>query len=238
MKKTEKEGILLFAKYPEIGKVKSRLSESIDRNSVVKIYKLFVQDILMKIKDTPYETIICYYPDDSIEKFKDWIGEKYLFIPQIGKNLGERLKNSFEKCFSNGFSKLIAIGGDSPDLKLDIIKEAFDNLKNYDSVIGPCADGGYYLIGFSKESFYPTVFDEIPWSTAEVFKKTMDVFSRGNQKVHILPKWYDVDTIDDLLDLYEKNLNTDFKYSKTMDYLSEFYKKKRNIYGEMIGKKK
>lgn len=227
MNKKEKNGILLFAKYPEIGKVKNRLTISMDNESVVEIYKLFVHDILTKIKDTPYDSIICYHPKNSIDKFKGWLGGNYLFVPQIGKDLGERLKNSFETCFSKGFSKLIAIGSDSPDLKLDIFKEAFDSLKNYDSVIGPCIDGGYYLIGFSKKSYYPDIFDNIPWSTGEVFKKTLEVFSKENIQVQVLPKWYDVDTVDDLLYLYKKNLNTDFKFSKTMDYLSKYYKEKR-----------
>jgi rSAM/selenodomain-associated transferase 1 len=225
MKRNENQGILLFIKYPEIDKVKSRLSKSIDKRSVVTIYKLFVEDILIKLKDTPYDKIICYYPENDIDKFKGWLGENYLYVPQIGRNLGERLKNCFKTCFLLGYSKLVAIGSDSPDLKLDIIIEAIEKIDNYHAVIGPCIDGGYYLIGFSKKNFYPDIFNDMPWSTKEVFKMTIDVFSKANRNVHILPEWYDVDTINDLFDLYKKNLKSDFKNTKTMMYLTEFYKK-------------
>jgi rSAM/selenodomain-associated transferase 1 len=224
MSKKENNGILLFVKYPEIGKVKSRLSASISKKKVAKIYSFFVEDILERLKETPYETIICYHPEESINKFKKWLGPDYSYMPQKGNNLGERLKKGFEKGFQQGFTKLIALGSDSPDLYISIIDEAFENLDEFDTIIGPCEDGGYYLIGFSKQSFFPEVFDKIPWSSENVFERSIKALSKANQKVFILPLWNDIDTIDDLFNLYKKNQNTDFKNSKSMNYISEYYK--------------
>jgi rSAM/selenodomain-associated transferase 1 len=229
MKKTtgkkEKNGILIFVKYPKKGMVKSRLSDIIDEKLVVDLYRNFVEDLLDMLNKTDYSVIICYHPKDAIKDFKKWLGEEYQYIPQIGDNLGERLKNSFIKGFDLHFKKLTVIGSDSPDLPKKIIHESFQSLKNNDSVIGPCEDGGYYLIGFNENSFLPDVFENIPWSTTDVYKKTISIMDKSNQKVHILPIWHDVDTINDLVNIYKKNKNTTFKNSNTMISLTELYKK-------------
>ncbi|UCF13733.1 MAG: TIGR04282 family arsenosugar biosynthesis glycosyltransferase [Thermoplasmatales archaeon] len=224
MSKKENNGILLFVKCPEIGKVKSRMATSISIKKVAKIYSFFVEDTLDRLKETSYDIIICYYPDEAINKFKNWLGSDYSYMPQKGINLGERLKKGFEKGFQQDFTKLIALGSDSPDLYISIIDDAFENLDKFDTIIGPCEDGGYYLLGFSKQSFFPGVFDKIPWSSEKVFERSIKALSKANQKVFILPLWNDVDTIDDLFNLYKKNQNTDFKNSKTMNYISKYYK--------------
>lgn len=219
-----KNGVLVFIKSPEIGKVKSRLSSSIDKETVLEIYRLFVQDILQNLEKLPYEKIICYHPKNAIDGIKKWLGSDYIYIPQNGRNLGERLKNGFIQGFEKGFTKLIAIGSDSPDMKLGFFNDAFENLDAHDTVIGPCTDGGYYLIGFSNSSFYPKVFDDIPWSTEFVYEKSLDSINRGNLKVYILPVWQDVDTIEDLFNLYKNNQKTEYKNSETIGFLSKFFK--------------
>jgi len=228
MGKKEKYGILFFVKYPKLGKVKSRLSNKIDKKIVLNLYRNFVEDLLNMLNKTDYSVIICYHPKDAMKNFKKWLGEEYQYIPQIGNNLGERLKNSFIKGFNLGFKMLTVIGSDSPDLPKKIIHESFQSLKNNDSVIGPCEDGGYYLIGFNEESFLPDVFDNIPWSSSEVFNKTVNILDKSNHKFHILQIWHDVDTINDLVSIYKKNKNTAFKSSNTMMSLTELYKKKYN----------
>ncbi len=208
MKKTivneEKYGVLFFVKYPKLGLVKRRLSYKIEEKLVLNIYRNFVEDLLKMLNKTDYSVIICYHPKDTINDFKKWLGEKYQYIPQIGNNLGERLKNSFIKGFGLGYKKLTVIGSDSPDLPEKIIYESFQSLKNNDSVIGPCEDGGYYLIGFNDNSFLPEVFDNIPWSTNVVYNKTISILDKSKYKVHVLPIWYDIDTIDDLISIYKK----------------------------------
>ena len=219
-----KNGVLVFIKSPETGKIKSRLSTSIDKEIVKSIYKLFVQDLLKNLEKLQYEKIICYHPKNASDEIKKWLGTDYIYLPQTGRNLGERLKNGFIQGFENGFTKLIAIGSDSPDMNIDFFNDAIKNLDSCDTVIGPSIDGGYYLIGFKKNSFYPEVFDDIPWSTEFVYKKSLDSINKANLKVHILPLWHDVDTIEDLFNLYKNNQNTEFKDSQTIEFLSRFFK--------------
>jgi rSAM/selenodomain-associated transferase 1 len=222
-------GILFFVKYPEIGKVKSRLSVELDKKKVIILYKIFVEDLLKMINNLGYQVFICYHPNNEINNFINWLGERYKYLPQDGNNLGERLKNCFIKAFNSGFDKIIAIGSDSPDLPKNIIRNSFKYLDDYDAIIGPCIDGGYYLIGFSKTSFYPSVFNDIPWSTSDVYKRSINILKKRNLRIKSLPIWYDIDTINDLLMLYKRNQKTIFNKSKTMIYLSNLFNNKNFI---------
>jgi rSAM/selenodomain-associated transferase 1 len=223
LKKSKNDGILFFVKYPEIGQVKSRLSAQMDKTFVVTVYKCFVEDILNMLQELEYATIICYYPQEKVEHVTRWIGGEYHYLPQHGENLGERMNNCFIQGFFQGFEKLVVIGSDCPDLPDTLIKGAFQRLDTCDSVIGPCQDGGYYLLGFTKQRFSPTVFQGIPWSTSAVFAKTMDALEKSTLQVSVLPEWQDVDTVDDIQDLYMRNRGSAFKTSKTMAVLNNYF---------------
>jgi rSAM/selenodomain-associated transferase 1 len=165
--------------------------------------------------------LVCYYPPDSLIEFKKWLGNNFEFIPQRGNNLGERLKNCFLQGFELGYNNLIVIGSDSPDLPEKIINESIEKLKDFNSVIGPSEDGGYYLIGFTKHGFSSKVFEGITWSTSSVFEETVEKLKSNLIEFYKLEKWHDVDTIEDLKELYKRNINTDYKTSKTMIFLKK-----------------
>lgn len=220
-------GILFFVKYPILGKVKSRLSVEFDENLVVILYKKFVEDLLSMLNRSKFPILICYHPTGSIENFQKWLGNTYKYIPQNGNDLGERLENCFQKGFNIGFERLIVIGSDSPDLPQTIINDSFQILDDYDSVIGPCEDGGYYLLGFTYQSFFPEVFHGINWSTSTVYEKTMKILKEKTLKNYVLPQLNDVDTIDDLKNLYLRNKDTKFKKSKTMKFLEQYFRDKK-----------
>lgn len=206
--------ILLLVKYPEKGKVKVRLARRIGDDFVVELYRNFVLDSLSTLKRSGISFVICFYPADTLEKFKTWLGAHYEYIPQRGKDLGERLKNGFVDVFSRGFMSAMAIGSDSPDLPEDILEEAQEALEMHDVVIGPSPDGGYYLIGFKLNKFLPEAFDGITWSTEVVFRETIERLKEVGRDVFILPPWNDVDEFDDLKGLGKRNSN--FCSSETM----------------------
>ncbi len=224
-KKDSEKGILFFVKLPLPGKVKRRLSSKTNDKFIVALYQKFVEDLLRMLDETDYPVLICYEPPSAIKNFQEWLGSKYQYIPQIGNDLGERIKNGFIKGFNLGFNHLIVIGSDSPDLSKNIIEEAFQNLNEYDAVIGPCLDGGYYLIGFTNNTFSPKFFSGIHWSTYTVLKMTLKLLEQENLGTHILPIWRDVDTWDDLEDLYQRNKCTEFNKSVTMKILRKYFQK-------------
>ncbi len=144
---------------------------------------------------------ICFHSGDDLNDLKNWLGGHYLYMRQIGENLGERMKNAFIEAFSMNFRRVVLIGSDIPGLPLEFIEEAFTSLEETDVVIGPSLDGGYYLIGFKDKKFCPAAFKGIPWSTERVFEETMKVLKREGLTVHTLQPQRDIDTIEDLKSL-------------------------------------
>jgi rSAM/selenodomain-associated transferase 1 len=215
----EKHCIVIFVRYPERGAVKSRLAPVLDDGLVVSLYEAFVTDLLATLEKSGYPFRIAFTPEERAEGIVRCFG-RYEGFPQAGTDLGERMKNAFQRCFSDEFASVVLIGSDIPDLPPEIFAEAFGALDNSGAVIGPAADGGYYLIGFRKETFTPAVFGGIAWSTGTVFAETVARLERAGLGVHRLPLWQDVDTPEDLRDMIRRHRDTPFARSRTMACLT------------------
>jgi rSAM/selenodomain-associated transferase 1 len=211
--------IIMFVKSPERGLVKSRLAVSLGEEVALDLYKCFVGDLLGMFTRCGYPLTIFFQPPEARQKIVQWLGDEYTLLPQIGDNLGERMKNAFQTVLSQGLSAALLIGSDSPDLPKEVIDEALTSLKDFDSVLGPSYDGGYYLIGSRADVFLPQAFDGISWSTPEVFRQTLATLRKANLRVHVLPKWRDIDTYDDLKALFSSSRSTPFAESATIKYM-------------------
>jgi len=212
--------IILFVKYPEKGRVKTRLSAVLGDETTQNLYKCFVSDLIGTLEKKRYTFKIAFYPPGSYKKIISWLGPEHSYITQVGSDIGERMETAFKETFLEGFNEVLVIGSDIPDITPSLIDKAFEVLKSSDAVIGPCFDGGYYLIGFRKKTFLSDTFKGIQWSTEGVFKDTMGVFMKKGFKVHVLPKLRDIDRIEDLITFYKESKKTRCKYSKTFFYLS------------------
>jgi uncharacterized protein len=219
VKKNQDTCVLCFVKYPEKGHVKQRLTVDFDDDVVVELYSNFILDVVSILKKLDAKFYLCFSPLNAQKKFRDWLGSSYNYVPQKGNDLGERMKNGFCYAFSEGFRRVILIGCDSPDLPEDFLKNAIVDLQTHDMVLGPSSDGGYYLIGFRDDTFLPSVFDGISWSSSIVFQDTIAKAKNGGRSLSLLPAWSDVDIISDLKNLVRRNRNTVFKSSHTMSYL-------------------
>lgn len=224
-KKHQQDGILFFIKYPIKGHVKSRLNPQITPEKTVSIYKKFVEDLFLTLQKTSLTPIICYESSTPLSKFQQWLGTDHLYYPQTGQNLGQRMSQAFHHGFHHGFTKLLIIGSDSPDLTRSLINDALTHLNSHQAVIGPSTDGGYYLLGLKPTTYNQDYFQNINWSTATVFKETLNKLEKHLQKIKILPTWYDIDTYEDLYSLYQRNLSTPFRHSKTMKHLQHLFSK-------------
>ena len=215
----KKNCILLFVKYPKEGQVKNRLIGEFNAEFVTELYKSFVIDIVSKIEKLKVDFIICFYPTDSKNQFIQWLDEKHKYIPQRGGDLGDRMNYCFTASFHEGYEKCVLIGSDLPDLPIKFIEESFTLLQKKDAVLGPTYDGGYYLIGFKKDTFLSEVFNGITWGSESVFNDTMNIFKKNKKNVGVLHNWHDIDTPNDLKKLFQRNQNTDFRNSHTMSFL-------------------
>jgi rSAM/selenodomain-associated transferase 1 len=218
--KQDDKCLIVFVKYPQRGMIKSRLTGYYDDNFIAGLYENFVFDILKTVEKGDYRLQICFHPPEKETEIKKLLTDNYQYRQQRGIDLGARMKNAFADCFSEGFKSIVLIGSDFPDLPLKIIEDAFAALDSpSDAVIGPAADGGYYLIGLKTETFLPDIFSGLPWSTASVFSETLKILQACGQRTKILQEWHDVDTRDDLINLMERGKSTAFAHSRTMKYL-------------------
>jgi rSAM/selenodomain-associated transferase 1 len=178
--------------------VKTRLGEFIDPEKVARLYLCFLKDTVKKVSRLGVPFFIYYTPDEKKEYFERLFGNNPSYLPQMGDDLGERLYNGFKELFRQGYDSAIALASDSPDLPEAILIESLKKLTEYNSVIGPSFDGGYYLIGLRKDSASKNLFRGIAWSTETVFNETMKKIEQGKISCHALAPWGDVDQIADL----------------------------------------
>jgi len=132
-----------------------------------------------------------------------WLGNHQMYAAQTGNTLGDRMEQAFRHVFSAGTRRAVLVGSDLPDLPGKTFTLALSALDTHDAVIGPSSDGGYYLIGFAFQAFTAAVFHGIDWSTGSVYRATLDRLDATGLSFHQLPRWRDIDTFTDLLDLVE-----------------------------------
>jgi rSAM/selenodomain-associated transferase 1 len=222
MKKDNQDALILFfIKYPEPGEVKTRLAETIGSEKAVQLYQSFILDFLAKLESTRLPFAICFYPEQKKQLLMEWLGEGYEYISQKGIDLGERMAAAFLDAFAGGQRRVILMGADFPDLPHPFLEEALDALSTHDAVIGPAMDGGYYLIGFKRETFFRQAFEGMHWSTKGVFRQTLLILKTYRRRVYVLPAWNDIDTIEDLRQLMERSEDSGFASSRTMSFLSK-----------------
>lgn len=213
--------LVTFVKYPEKGKVKSRLVLGDDNVHVADLYYCFIEDLLERVSSGDYRFFIAFDPPEKETAFAELFGKNFSYMPQTGADLGKRMYNAFTACFAEGFRSVVLIGSDSPDLPREVFEEAFESLKNYQAVIGPTYDGGYYLIGFSKDLFSEVFFENMVWSTNSVYTETIRRFEQERISFHVLPSWRDIDTVNDLNALLKDCERSDFSESKTVRFLKD-----------------
>lgn len=214
--------VLLFIKAPGAGQVKSRLAAGVGRDHALNLYKNFVLDVLDMLERTGYAVRICFYPGAAGSEVAAWLGPGRQYMPQNGDDLGERMERGFASVFSDGFGRAVLIGSDIPDLKESLIREAFLSLEASDAVLGPAVDGGYYLIGFNRDSFFSGPFHGIRWSTGSVFQDTYGILQSASCRVHVLAEWEDVDSLAALKSFAERNKRSEFRRSRSVRYLDRY----------------
>ena len=193
-----KEALVLMAKAPLAGQVKTRLIGQLTAEDAAALYAAFLSDTFALMEDVAGERetlqlVLCYTPEGEEEAFEKVEREGSLMLPQRGATLGERLQNCFADLFELGYSSVVVIGGDSPTLPGENVWAAFELMIADDEVvIGPTEDAGYYLIGMRK--LQPRLFQDIPWSTPEVLAVTRERARDAKLELIELPVWYDVDT--------------------------------------------
>ena len=190
--------LLVFLRFPRPGKVKTRLAQSLGEKRAAQFYRICADAILSEISRLPEKVeryIFCADKTDEPE-VRRWAGTGFHFAVQEGDGLGQRLENAFSSVFENGVQKAVIVASDVPDLSADILNEAVQALDEHDIVIGPCYDGGYYLLGMKR--LHNELFNGISWSTEQVYRQTLAATGKSGLTVHQLQALIDIDTEADL----------------------------------------
>ncbi|MCY4216787.1 MAG: TIGR04282 family arsenosugar biosynthesis glycosyltransferase [Flavobacteriaceae bacterium] len=184
--------IIVMARVPILGQVKTRLAKSIGDHAAFWIYKKLLNKTIKTIDSSYWKTAIFFDPKpNSIAPYQNI--SKYI-LTQKGTTLGERLINATTWGFDQGYQQVIVVGSDLWDINQDTLINGFHHLEDSDFVIGPTYDGGYYLIGM--RFYLKSLFKNTSWSTDRVFEQTVNKLI--HHKTKILEKKNDIDSIDDL----------------------------------------
>jgi rSAM/selenodomain-associated transferase 1 len=194
--------LLVFARLPESGKVKTRLARDLGDARALAVYEAMLRDVLANVGASTGEldVEILWAPSetatgDALRRAFDG----HALAMQTGETLGDRLSMAFsERFFFHRTQKIVAIGVDEPALPRALIDHAVALLDSCDWVVGPASDGGYYLIGCRAAAYDAAIFAGIKWGSARVFAQTMAKIRRWQTTVAVLPLRRDIDLIDDL----------------------------------------
>ena len=201
------ETLVLFAKPPEAGKVKTRLASGLGESAAVHLYRSFLHDSLALTERwcqtkvaADYNRRVVLYASEEDPFFRDLVQTSGVQLAvQEGEDLGERMAHCLETEFAHGAKAVCIIGADTPALPLAYLNEAFRALHWEDVVLGPTFDGGYWLVGAQQR--VPEIFTGILWSSNSVMKDSVQKAIEEGYRLQILPFWYDIDTAEDLATL-------------------------------------
>lgn len=190
---------LIFAKYPLPGLVKTRMVPPLTDDQAAKLHRLCLQSVCERVsanKNT--KPILVYTPDNQLASFQNFIsGHVDDYWPQGEGDFGERLIQSINHAFSQKADCVILLGADSPTLPIEILHQTIEKLTHYDAVIGPCDDGGYYLLAMTRPLL--ELFRDIDWGSNKVTDQTKERAAQAAIDLYELASWYDIDRYDDLV---------------------------------------
>ncbi len=210
------EVLVIMARYPEEGAVKTRLSRDLGPRLTHRLYRAFIDDLAEKFGFLTRPLIWYYVPESA--PFPQLFSHRFPCRPQSGSSLQERMLRIFEDLLREGYRRVVVIGADVPHIPVDAVDEAFDSLKASDAVFRPSFDGGYHLVGLRAVQ---DLFSGIEMGTDHVHRETMERAASMGLSVHCLAPSFDIDTVEDVNRLRQFLDETNDPLRRTRDVLAE-----------------
>ncbi len=193
------ERIILFARYPEPGRSKTRLIPVLGPSGAADLHRRMTEHVLARLRQVEKSRLvsICvYYDGGTLRGMREWLGTRLRFRRQAAGDLGARMAAAFDDAFRAGLERVLIIGADCPDLSSAHLEAALDALVYGPIVLGPAEDGGYYLVGLNRP--LPQLFAGVPWGTGQVLRRTRDKAAVLGIHPVVLEVLGDVDRPEDL----------------------------------------
>jgi rSAM/selenodomain-associated transferase 1 len=197
------EAVVLMAKAPVSGRVKTRLCPPLDPRESARLYACMLEDTAAEMSALArVRRYLFLDPPESVDTLRCSLSSAFERFPQRGRDLGDRMRDAAATAFRGGARRVVIVGADCPSLSGRTVRRAFRELSTGASVVfGPSVDGGYYLIGLSSPD--ERLFRGFRWSTAEVLRNAASRCRSLSAPFSFLPPGRDVDTGEDLLALRE-----------------------------------
>ena len=209
----------VFAKYWDVGKVKTRLSAKTSPEFAAAAHQLFLQTTLSRFQGSADEDHLVFAPADAATRFEQsGLCDDWTLTAQTDGDLGRRMTSFIDRSLADNANKVVLIGADSPNLPLSHVSAAFEWLDTHPVVLSPTEDGGYCLIGVNQS--IPSIFVDMPWSTDRVYEITLERLEAAGMTPAKLPPWYDVDEFNDLQRLLG-DVSNDPEYANLVQSLRE-----------------
>jgi uncharacterized protein len=189
--------VAIMAKASVAGTVKTRLVPPLSHEEAADFNTSCLADVAANIMaagaQTPIQGFAAYDPLGSEQFFRDLLPDGFKLLPPKERTLGRSLLHAVRDLLAAGYASVCLVNADSPTLPTDLLVRAVRSLTEPGDrvVLGPAADGGYYLIGLKR--FHPRLFEAIDWSTERVYRQTLMRADEIGLPVAALAEWYDVD---------------------------------------------
>jgi len=185
-----------MAKWPEPGRVKTRLCPALTAEEAAGLARAFLLDTLAEAEESGFDYWLAFSPNSAAGRFRDLVGPHIGLIAADMPDFGAALLHAQRSALKLGYREVALVASDVPHLRKTRYLEAFTALASADVAIGPCGDGGYYLLATNRET--PGLFRAVSWSTAAVYCQTLERARECGLRVVSLDICDDVDTAADL----------------------------------------
>jgi rSAM/selenodomain-associated transferase 1 len=194
--------LVVMTKAPRPGESKTRLVPPLTFEEAAALAQALLVDQLSHLANfAGAELFVAFTPRNAAALFHALAPARFCCFPQEGRDLGERMGQAFQHLFTRGFKNILLIGSDLPPVPLQTFAAGYTALgAGRDVVLGPTADGGYYLAGMRR--LFVDIFSGIRWSRADVLDRTLEKISAAGLTYELLPLCHDIDTPEDLVRLY------------------------------------
>ena len=198
------EHLIVFTRFPEPGKAKTRMIPALGPRGAARLQWQMTEHIMATAATLNGQnrlSIEVRFEGGNTRLMQDWLGPHLTYRPQGSGHLGRRMRKAFEAAFENDAAAVVIVGSDIPGISGDILRQAFEALRQKDLVLGPAKDGGYYLIGIRRNlpaKTYDRLFDGIAWGSDRVLAQTLKIAGDLGLDLTRLEYLADVDRPEDL----------------------------------------
>lgn len=189
------ELVVIFARAPELGRVKTRLAASVGDAPALALYRWLAERVTRSLAEAPRRWDLHVAATPDVAAVARWLREADAVVAQRGGDLGARMQAALLDGLAAGYARVVIVGTDCPAVDRARVEDAMEALREVPAVIGPALDGGYYLIGGAEPL---SVFDDMPWSTERVAALTRARLRDSGLAWQELPAETDIDREDDL----------------------------------------